>query len=109
MKEVPAELERIVSKALDKDREERYQSARDLLIDLRSSKHHLEFQKELDRSKQLETTDAVSTAMTGGPAVGTANEPSIQTGQIAALSAGSNITSLIGKISQHKPHCAGRV
>ncbi len=32
---IPAELERIVSKTLVKDREERYQSARDLLIDLR--------------------------------------------------------------------------
>ena len=100
--EVPAELERIVSKALDKDREERYQSARDLLIDLRSLKHHFEFQKELDRSKQPETTDAVSTAMTGGLAVATAKEPAIQTSEIAAVSTRSNITFLIGKINQHK-------
>ncbi|MEK6325767.1 MAG: serine/threonine-protein kinase [Acidobacteriota bacterium] len=100
--EVPAELERIVSKALHKDREERYQSARDLLIDLRSLKHHLEFQKELVRSKQAETTDAVSTSMTGGLAVATANEPAIQTGQIAAVSTRSNIISLIGKVNQHK-------
>jgi serine/threonine protein kinase/tetratricopeptide (TPR) repeat protein len=100
--EVPAELERIVSKALAKDREDRYQSARDLLIDLRSLKHHLEFQKELDHSKRPETADAVSTAMTGGPAVATANEPAIQTGQIAAVSTRSNIISLIGKINQHK-------
>src|SRR4029453_5158470 len=34
-KVVPTELERIVSKALRKDREERYQPAKDLLIDLR--------------------------------------------------------------------------
>ena len=40
--EVPPELERIVAKALTKDREERYQSAKDLLIDLRNLKRKLE-------------------------------------------------------------------
>ena len=33
--DVPAELERIVGKCLEKDREQRYQSARELLVDLR--------------------------------------------------------------------------
>jgi serine/threonine protein kinase len=33
---VPAELERIIAKALTKDREERYQTSKDLLIDLRN-------------------------------------------------------------------------
>ncbi|MEK7755530.1 MAG: serine/threonine-protein kinase, partial [Acidobacteriota bacterium] len=36
--ELPAELERIIGKALEKDREARYQSARDLLVDLRRLK-----------------------------------------------------------------------
>ena len=35
---VPVELERIVRKCLEKDRERRYQSARDLLIDLKNHK-----------------------------------------------------------------------
>ncbi len=34
--EIPPELERIVRKCLEKDRDRRYQSARDLLVDLRS-------------------------------------------------------------------------
>jgi serine/threonine protein kinase len=34
---VPAELERIIRKCLEKDRERRYQSTRDLLIDLKES------------------------------------------------------------------------
>jgi serine/threonine protein kinase len=45
--EVPAELERIVVKALQKKREERYQTAKDLLSDLRALKQELEFRERL--------------------------------------------------------------
>jgi non-specific serine/threonine protein kinase len=48
--EVPAELERIVSKALTKDKESRYQTAQDMLIDLRRLKQRLEFEAELERT-----------------------------------------------------------
>jgi eukaryotic-like serine/threonine-protein kinase len=37
----PAELERIIGKALEKDREDRYQNAHDLLVDLRRLKREL--------------------------------------------------------------------
>ena len=39
---MPAELERIVAKALRKNREERYQTAKDLLLDLQSLRQRLE-------------------------------------------------------------------
>ena len=48
--EAPAELERIVQKALAKKREERYQSVNDLLIDLRHVKKRLDFDSELART-----------------------------------------------------------
>ena len=49
-REVPAEFERIVEKALRKDSEERYQTIKDMLLDLKSLKHRLEFEAELERS-----------------------------------------------------------
>ena len=49
---VPPELEWIVEKTLRKDREERYQTARELLTDLKSLKRRLEFVEEMDLRKE---------------------------------------------------------
>src|SRR6266480_760805 len=46
----PAELQKIISKTLRKDREERYQSAYELLEALKDLRHKLEFKAELKRS-----------------------------------------------------------
>jgi serine/threonine protein kinase len=46
-KGIPAELERIVTKALAKDREERYQMMKDLLADLKNLKFELEVEARL--------------------------------------------------------------
>ncbi|MEJ7700237.1 MAG: hypothetical protein WKF71_11405 [Pyrinomonadaceae bacterium] len=40
------EIERIVGKTLKKDREERYQTVKDLLIDLKDVRQELEFQNK---------------------------------------------------------------
>jgi len=56
----PGELVRIVSKALAKDREERYQTAKDLQIDLKRLTQRLEFEAELERSSQPEVGDAAA-------------------------------------------------
>ena len=58
---VPSELERIVNKALTKDREERYQTAKDLLIDLRTLKRKLEVNAEMDRTVPPELRSSVAT------------------------------------------------
>ena len=50
LENVPAELQRIVRKALTKDADMRYQSARDLLIDLKNLRRDLDIQGELERS-----------------------------------------------------------
>jgi serine/threonine protein kinase len=51
--EVPAELERIVSKALRKNRDERYQTIKDLLLDLQSLKQQLEFERAAHRTGSI--------------------------------------------------------
>ena len=71
--EVPGELERIVRKALHKDKEERYQTAKDLLIDLRNLRKGLELEAELERSGPPMRVSAVTNDQSGAA---TAHYPS---------------------------------
>jgi serine/threonine protein kinase len=59
--EVPAEFQRIISKALRKDREERYQTIKDLLIDLKTLKEELSFSQKLERSTPPRSRAGLST------------------------------------------------
>jgi serine/threonine protein kinase len=64
---VPAELQRIVSKALAKKPDERYQTAKDMLIDLRNLKKRLELAVEIERSASPEPIAPIAT--TGNDAI----------------------------------------
>src|SRR5215207_7600118 len=59
---IPPELERIVRKALRKDRNERYQIVKEMAIDLRSLRKELEMNSLLERSLVPGTGSMVSTA-----------------------------------------------
>jgi serine/threonine protein kinase len=56
--EIPAELDWIVKKALRKDRDERYQTVKEMLGDLRGVKQELEFEAKLERSATSERSVA---------------------------------------------------
>src|SRR5499426_2608238 len=56
-RDAPAELERIVGKALAKDCEERYQVIKDLLLDLKSLKLELEVEAKLKRAVSPEAEE----------------------------------------------------
>jgi serine/threonine protein kinase/tetratricopeptide (TPR) repeat protein len=87
--EVPGELERIVRKALRKDKEERYQTIKDLLIDLRNLRKELELEAEMERS---------ATPMVGHPT----------SAQSAAATAHSMSSAeyIVTEIKQHKRSAA---
>ena len=57
--DVPIQLERIVMKALAKERQQRYQSAKDMLADLRALRHELEIGAEVER-RPVPSTPAIS-------------------------------------------------
>src|SRR6266508_1159271 len=84
--EVPGELERIVRKALRKDKEEHYQTIKDLLIDLRNLRKELELSAEIERSQPPISARAMSS------------------GQSAAASAhsASSAEYIVTEIKQHK-------
>ena len=53
--QAPAELERIVTKAMSKTPDERYQTAKDMLIDLRSLKKRMDVDAEIHRTSSPST------------------------------------------------------
>src|SRR5207302_170817 len=97
--EVPDELERIVAKALTKDPDERYQTAKDLLIDLRHLKRKLEVDAEIDRTVPPELRAAVATH--SGASVGTASG-AVATATAGAPHAASSAEYIVSEIRRHK-------
>jgi serine/threonine protein kinase len=72
---IPAELDRIVRKALQKDREERYQNIKDLLLDLKSLKRELDVNAAIERTGSSQAPEAGL----GVPAQTTAGVPVLST------------------------------
>jgi len=87
--EVPAEFQRIISKALCKDREKRYQTTKDLLIDLKSLKEELAFAQKLERSKPPQSSrgDSATPAATETAATDQGGASAGEGAATAALSA----------------------
>ena len=65
-RELPPELERIISKTLAKNREERYQTAKDLLIDLKRLKQQLEIESASERTPPPEVKRQLAAETSGG-------------------------------------------
>jgi serine/threonine protein kinase/Tfp pilus assembly protein PilF len=111
-REAPDELERIVGKALAKNRDERYQSAKDLLIDLRNLKRKLEIDAAIDRSKPSSESEVF--VKNGGQASSTyeagRQTASSQSGGVADTQAASRTTAGLGpSVGSRKGLIAGVV
>src|SRR5829696_3112385 len=79
----PPELERIVKKALRKDRNERYQIVKEMAIDLRSLRRELEMNSLLERSLAPGTGTTVTTGSEYAKAA-TAREKIVDTNELKA-------------------------
>ena len=96
---VPAELDWIVTKALRKDREERYQTIKELLTDLRRIKQRLEFEAELQKSAAPEsfTRSSINPVV----ALPTASERALATAE-KSVSHVSSAEYIVTGIRRHK-------
>lgn len=64
-KEIPAELDWIVKKALRKDRDERYQTVKEMLGDLRGVKQQIDFEARLEQSATPQAHEPAGNATIG--------------------------------------------
>lgn len=103
MAEVPEVLEWIIEKALMKDRDDRYQTARELLTDLRRLKHQIDahqFTRSRSFTAPIEASDAwLPTKQVGYETV--LGDP-INTGNLKLSHTTSHKELLIGEIKEHK-------
>jgi serine/threonine protein kinase/Tol biopolymer transport system component len=98
--EIPAELKRIVSKALEKDREDRYQTVKDLLIDLRRLKQRLTFEFEQARY-QPDASGAASPILYQQKVIhGSQGSP--HASEVRATPTASSAEYIVSEIKRHK-------
>jgi eukaryotic-like serine/threonine-protein kinase len=106
--DMPAELDRIVEKALMKEREERYQLAKDLGLDLKRLKQRLEMEAESERSitpeEEARRAIAQPVASSRGPAKSGATQAAAaaRTGEASAAHTESSAEYVVGEIKRHK-------
>jgi len=100
--EAPAELQRIVSKALRKDREERYQTAKDLLLDLKSLREELIYEAKSRAAGQPETSDGAMGATNLNQGLGTAKVTGTPSTEASPARTTSSAEYLVSGIKRHK-------
>src|SRR6266545_1714075 len=102
-REAPPELERIVTKALTKDLEERYQTARDLLVDLKRLKRQLDLESEIERTVPPEfRTSGSGAAHTGAYPPPTSQEMAVATASSEVTHQVTSAEYIVSEIKQHK-------
>lgn len=100
------ELNKIVMKALEKDAEERYQTIKDMAVDLRKLKRRLEVQAEMERSASPESGGGVLTTASGRAAVTPQELTTARTGGANEIHTTSSLEYLVGEIKHHKRSAA---
>jgi serine/threonine-protein kinase len=92
-RELPARLEEIIEKAVTKNRDERYQTSKDLLIDLKRLRQSLDAKAAIDRS----TSPERSTTKSGAPSSNLRTE-----GRASRIQPGSSAEYLVNQVNTHR-------
>jgi serine/threonine protein kinase/Tol biopolymer transport system component len=101
----PAELESIVTKALTKVRDERYQTSKEMLSDLRQLRRRLESEVGIERSHQSTSNNEVTNAAgTDGrsAAVETKTQAARRVSEAGAARTTSSLEYVVSEIKRHK-------
>jgi serine/threonine protein kinase/tetratricopeptide (TPR) repeat protein len=104
--DLPAELPHIVSKALRKDRDERYQTITDLLVDLKDLKRELDLRAQLERRASPELPVSATTGGSEPAMPETAPAQAAQTGADATARTTSSAEYIVSQIKSHKRSAA---
>jgi serine/threonine protein kinase len=101
-REAPEALELIVSTALAKDREERYQSAKEMLGALRRLKQRIDLAAEMERSLTPEQAAAATTTDSQGRKITAAQDSALLSTQTQTAGTTSSAEVIISEIKRHK-------
>ena len=99
--EIPAELQRIVRKALRKDADERYQLVKELALDLKTLRRELDFNAELQISQQPSAPE-MRTSGIGATRSGISAAAASRTAEIASPKSTSSAEYLVNEIKSHR-------
>ncbi|MFL6227867.1 MAG: protein kinase domain-containing protein, partial [Pyrinomonadaceae bacterium] len=98
----PPELQRIIRKALQKDRDERYQTVKDLLLDLKNLKRELDFAEEIERSQIPHFAGAANVGTSQLVENATAMLPAATSTQNSPPQPTSSAEYLVSEIKRHR-------
>jgi serine/threonine protein kinase/Tol biopolymer transport system component len=99
---VPAELDRIVNKALRKNQKERYQTASDLALDLKHLKRELQLEVRLKGTLEAVPSSKERTTKSDGQAVGRSSASEALTVDHGVVHRTASVEYLVGEIKSHK-------
>lgn len=103
----PSELQRIINKALSKDKESRYQNVGDMLFDLKALSQELELESKIQRAlNPADDNGAKFTVTAARIPVQTADDLAVSTGDARAELTLSSARYLLGRISRNKARVA---
>ena len=98
----PSELQRIIRKSLQKNADERYQTVKDMLLDVKNLKRELEISDELERSQVPHATGSANVGTSQMAENAATTHSGVISTQISMAQQRSSAEYLVGEIQRHK-------